>query len=104
MFGWVPVRETAARSLTFAIQPAGRRQLDLVRGAPTRLGEVVVMREARAWGMDSVLRAKKRLETRGSNEGGFIALSSSLAISVGVVCLGFVHVGSLPEPEPAACA
>ena len=101
MLGLVPVREMAPRLLTFAINPFGRRQLDLVGVAAAMLGKEAALRCARAWGAGSDPGAKKRLEVNGRDDGVFISFSPVLATSVAEACL-FPFV-PFRGPEPAAC-
>jgi len=65
------------------------------------LGKVAALRCPRAWGTGSVLTAKKRLEAKGRDHGGFIALGPSLAISKADVLFALWPFD--PRPEPAAC-
>jgi len=60
------------------------------------------MRWARAWGAGLDLIAKKRCEAWGRDDGNFISLFPSLAISVAEAPLVFFFL--FPGPEPAACA
>jgi len=65
-------------------------------------GEEAAMRGARAWRAGLDLGAKKRLEAGVRDDGGFITLSPSLAISVAEAPLIFFFL--FPGPEPAAYA
>jgi len=96
--GLVLVRELVPQSLTFAMKPLGRRQLESVRVEATRLGKVTAMQERRVWGEKLVRIAKECLEARGRGEGGFIHLSPSLATSVAEACLFFFPFTFLAEP------
>ena len=102
MLGLVAVRETPPRLLTFGIKPLGRRHLESVRVAAARSGKVGSMHCARAWGTGSILAAKKHLEAKGRDDGGFISLSPSLASSMAEFV--FVFFVFVPGPEPAAYA
>ena len=73
VLGLVPVRETAPRSLTFAMKPLGRRQFDSVRMLVAMSEKVAAMCGARVYGTGSVLTLKKRLEAKGRDDEGFIA-------------------------------
>ena len=95
------MRETAARLLTVAMKPFGRRHLDSERVAAAISGKVEAMCWARAWGAGLDLEAKKRLEAWGRDDRVFISLSPSLATSVAQVL--FVPRFIFPGPEPAAC-
>jgi len=101
VLGSVPVRETAPLLLTLAMKPLGRRQLESVRVVAAMSGKAAVMRCARACGGGFVLAAKKHLEAKGREKGGFILLSPSLATSAAELLFVFFL---LPAPEPAACA
>ena len=98
----VPVRETAPWLLTFAMQPFGRRQLDLVRVAVAMSGKEVAMRCARAWGVGLDLAVKQRLEAKGRDDRVFISLFPSLAPCVAEAI--FVLFLLFPGAEVAACA
>jgi len=102
VLGLVPVRETAPRLLTFAMNPFGRRQLESVRVAAAMSGNEAAMRWARAWGAGLDMGAKKRLEAWGRDDGVFGSLSPSLATSVAEAPLLLLF--PFPGPEPAACA
>jgi len=60
------------------------------------------MRCVSAWGTGLVLTAKKGLEARERDDGGFIVLSPSLATGGADVLL--VVLDFDPGPQPAACA
>jgi len=79
VLGLVPVRETAPPLLTFAMKPLGRRPLESVRVEATLSGRVAAMLCARTWGVGPVLVAKKLLEAKERDDGGFIFLWPSLA-------------------------
>jgi len=98
----VPVRDTAPRLLTFAMNPFGRMDLESVRVAAVMSGNEAAMRWARAWGAGLDLGAKKRLEAWGRDDGAFGSLSPSLATSVAEA--PFLFFCAFPGPEPAACA
>ena len=66
----MPVRDTAPLSLTFALTPLGRRQLDSVRVAVTMSGKVLVMRAAWGWDKGVSLIAMKRREANGREVAG----------------------------------
>jgi len=82
VLGLVPVMETGPLLLTFAMKPFGRRELESVRVAACMSGKEAAMRWAWAWGAGLDLGAKKRLEAWGRDDGDFISLFPSLAISV----------------------
>ena len=102
MRGSVPVRDTAPLSLTLAMKPWGRRQLDSVRAVAKMSGKVLVMRAARAWGMGVSLMAKKRREAKGSEVAGFQGSPTGLAISVTVAYFPLYPLEG--QPAPAAWA
>ena len=94
----MPVRDTAPLSLTLALKPLGRRQLDSVRVVATMSGKVLVMRAARAWCMGVSLMVKKRREAKGREVAGFEGSSTGLATSVAVAFFPFFPSGGRLAP------
>ena len=94
MEGSVRVSETAPQLLTLAMKPFGRRQLESERVAAAMSGKVAAMRCAKAWGAGLVLLAKKAIEAKGSDDGVFLSLSPSVAISVAEVLFPFFFFSS----------
>ena len=90
----MPVRDTAPLSLTLALKPLGRRQLDSVRVVVTISGKVLVMRAARAWGMAVALIAEKRREAKGREVGGFEGSPTGSATSVELPFVFFSRWGA----------
>ena len=97
----MPVRDTAPLSLTLALKPLGRRQLDSVRVAATMSGKVLVMRAAWGWGKGVSLTAKKRGEAKGREVAGFESSPVGWATSAAVAFFPFFP---RDRPEPAAWA
>ena len=102
VLGLVPVRDTAPLSLTFAMKPFGRGQLESVRMAAAMSGKEAARRRTRAWGAGLDRGAKKRLEAGGRDDRNFISLFPALATSVAEA--PFIFFLLFPWPEPATCA